>query len=137
MAAASDYLEKKVLDHVLANTSFTSPTTVYLALFTDGGLLEAGTLNDEVSGTGYVRKEITFGAAADISGATTSKNTTDVTFPAAGSGGWGTITHVAIMDSATVGSGNVLFHGQAAAPKLIEEDDIFQVTTGNFAVTLA
>lgn len=32
--AKSDYLENKILDHVLNNTSYTSPTTVYFALFT-------------------------------------------------------------------------------------------------------
>ncbi len=34
MGSKADYLENKVLEHVLKNTSYTSPVTVYCALFT-------------------------------------------------------------------------------------------------------
>lgn len=135
MSAASNYLENKVLDHVLTATSYTAPATRYIALFTNTSgnaatNLEAGTLTDEVSGGSYARQTITFNAAS--SGSSTSAAT--VTFPAA-SANWGTITHVAVMDAAT--SGNVLFWGAVTTAKTIETADTFQVSAGNLTITLA
>ena len=137
MSAASNYLENKVLDHVLTATSYTAPGTRYLALFnnTSGNAaanLEAGTLTDEVSlsGTAYARKAVTFAAA---SGGTSATNAT-VTFDAA-TASWGTVTHVAVMDQAT--GGNVLFWGAVTTSKTIDTGDTFQVTSGNLTISLA
>jgi hypothetical protein len=139
MSAASNYLENKVLDHVLTATSYTAPGTRYLALFinTSGNAatnLESGILTDEVSSTstGYTRKSVAFGSAS----AGTSANSAQVSFDAA-TATWGTITHVAIMDGSTVGAGNVLFYGAVSTTKLIESGDQFIVTTGNLTVSLA
>lgn len=139
MSAASNYLENKVLDHVLTSTGYTAPTTRYLALFnnTSGNAaanLEAGTLTDETStsGTAYARKAVTFAAASSGSSATNAT----VTFDAA-TGNWGTITHVAVMDGGTAGAGNVLFWGAVTTSKTIETGDTFQVTSGNLTISLA
>ena len=137
MSAASNYLENKVLDHVLTATGYTAPTTRYLALFTNTSTnaaanLEAGTLTDEVSnsGTAYTRKTVTFAAA---SGGSSATNAT-VTFDAA-TASWGTITHVAVMDNST--GGNVLFWGAVTTSKAIDSGDTFQVTSGNLTISLA
>jgi len=137
MSAASNYLENKVLDHVLTATSYTAPTTRYLALFTNTSgsaatNLEAGTLTDEVStsGSAYGRETVTFAAA---SGGTSATNAT-VTFDTA-TANWGTITHVAVMDAET--SGNVLFWGAVTTSKTIETGDTFQVSSGNLTISLA
>jgi hypothetical protein len=137
MSAASNYLENKVLDHVLTATSYTAPAARYLALFTNtsgsaAANLEAGTLTDEVStsGTAYAREAVTFAAA---SGGSSATNAT-VTFDAA-TANWGTITHVAVMDAET--SGNVLFYGAVTTSKTIETGDTFQVSSGNLTVSLA
>lgn len=137
MSAASNYLENKVLDHVLTATSYSAPATRYLALFTNDSTnaatnLEAGTLTDEIStsGTAYVRKAVTFAAA---SGGTSATNAT-VTFDTA-TANWGTISHVAVMDAET--SGNVLFWGAVTTAKTIETGDTFQVTSGNLTISLA
>jgi hypothetical protein len=137
MSAASNYLENKVLDHVLTSTAYTAPTTRYLALFNNTSTnaaanLEAGTLTDETSssGTAYARMPVTFAAA---SGGSSATNAT-VTFPAA-TANWGTITHVAVMDAGT--SGNVLFWGAVTTSKTIETGDTFQVTSGNLTISLA
>lgn len=139
MSAASNYLENKILDHVLTSTSYSAPGTRYLALFlnTSGNAaanLEAGTLTDEVStsGSAYSRQAITFNAAS--SGSSSSSAT--VTFSTA-TANWGTITHVAIMDGGTAGSGNVLFYGAVTTSKVIETGDTFQVSSGNLTVSLA
>jgi hypothetical protein len=135
MSAASNYLENKVLDHVLRNTAYTQPTGLHLGLFTNtsgsaAANLENGTLTDEVTGGSYGRKTIAFNAA---SGGTATSAAT-VTFDAA-TANWGTITHVAVMDAAT--SGNVLFWGAVTTSKTIETGDTFQVSAGNLTISLA
>jgi hypothetical protein len=137
MSAASNYLENKLLDHVLTATAYTQPSTRYLALFTNtsgsaAANLENGTLTDEVStsGSAYSRKAVTFGAA---SGGSSATNAT-VTFDAA-TANWGTITHVAVMDAET--SGEVLFYGAVTTSKTIETGDTFQVSSGNLTISLA
>lgn len=139
MSAASNYLENKLLDHVLTATAYTQPGTRYLALFTNTSTaaaanLEAGTLTDEVttSSSAYARKAITFNAASGGSSASAAT----VTFDAA-TANWGTITHVAVMDGATAGAGNVLFYGAVTTSKTIETGDTFQVSAGNLTISLA
>lgn len=131
MSAASDYLEDKLLDHVLTATSYTAPSTRYLALFTAVTGLEANSPSAEISasGTAYARQTVTFAAA---SSGTSATNAT-VTFPAA-TDNWGTVTHVAVMDAAT--SGNVLFYGAVTTSKTIETGDTFQVSSGNLTISL-
>jgi len=138
VSAASNYLENKVLDHVLTASAYTQPSR-YLALFTGTASstkanLEAGTLTDEVStsGTAYARQAIAFDAAS--SGSTSNNGT--VTFPAA-TASFGTITCVAIMDSDVEGSGNVLFYGEVTTAKTIDTGDTFQVSDGNLTISLA
>jgi hypothetical protein len=140
MSAASNFLENKVLDHVLryASAPYTAPSTLYVALFKENGStltnLEAGTLTDEIStsGTSYARQTITFSAA---SGGTSTSSST-VTFPTA-TANFGTVTAVAIMDGATAGAGNVLFYGNLTTSKLIESGDTFQISSTNLTVSLA
>jgi len=137
MTAASNYLENKVLDHVLKNTAYSQPSSLYLALFNNTSTaaaanLEAGTLTDEVStsGTAYVRKTVAFAAASSGTAATSAT----VTFDAA-TASWGSVTHVAVMDAST--SGNVLFWGAVTTAKTIDSGDTFQVTSGNLTISLA
>lgn len=131
MAAASNYLENKILDHVLTATAYTQPAR-YIALFTaDPG--EAGSFTNEVStsGTAYARQAVTFAAASSGSSATNAT----VTFPTA-TANWGTITHVAIVDGDTEGAGNVLFYGAVTTSKTIETGDTFQISSGNLTISL-
>jgi hypothetical protein len=139
MTAASNYLENKVLDHVLKNTAFSQPSSLYLALFITNGTtqqtsdrLEAGTLTDEVStsGTAYARKTVAFSAASSGTAATSGT----VTFDAA-TASFGTVTHVAVMDAIT--AGNVLFYGTVTTSKTIDSGDTFKVSSGNLTISLA
>lgn len=130
MAAFSNYLENELLDHVLRNAAMTSPTTVYVALFTDSasaGELEAGTLTNEVTGGSYARQAVTFDAPA--SGATANSGAVSFTdMPA------GTVAFVAVMDAST--AGNVLFHGALSANKTLNSGDTFTIATGDLDITL-
>ena len=127
MAAASDYLELKILEHTLGITAYTQPSTVYLALFTTDPT-DAGT-GTEVSGGGYVRQSIAWNTPA--SGATT--NSADVTFPQA-TGNYGTVTHIGIYDNSS--GGNLLYHGALSASKSVETNDTFLVEAGDLSISL-
>lgn len=124
--ATSDFLEDKILDHVLRNTAYTSPTTVYLALYTAAPSDSGG--GTEVSGGSYARVAITFGAS---SGGAIS-NSGDVSFTTA-TASWGTVTHVGVFDALTVG--NLLYHGALSASKAVGDGDTFKVSTGDLDIT--
>ena len=128
MSAMSDYLELKVLDHVLGTTSYTMPSAVYLGLSTGSfGDDNSGT---ELSGSNYSRKAITFSSAAS---GTTSNDST-IEFSAA-TGSWGTVSHWALFDASS--SGNLLIHGAFSAAKTIATGDIVRVATGDLDITAA
>lgn len=127
MAEFSNYLENKVLDHVLRNTSYTSPTTVYVGLFTSDPT-DAGT-GTEVSGGSYARQALSVTTASG--GIVTSS--ADVTFPQA-TASWGTVSHIGLMDA--LSSGNLLMHTPLTTSKAIESGDILKITSGSLTVTL-
>ena len=128
MAEMSNYLENALVNATLRNTSYTSPATVYLALYTnDPTDADTGT---ECSGTAYARQSITFGAPSN--GAST--NSAAIEFPQAG-GAWGTITHIGIRDALT--TGNLLYHTALDASKTIATGDVFRIAVGSLSVTLA
>jgi hypothetical protein len=128
MAEFSDYLENALINAVLRNTTYTSPATVYVSLYTtDPTDADTGT---EVSGGSYARTAVTMGAPSNG----VSTNSADVTFPTA-TASWGTVSHIGIHDAST--SGNLLFHTPLDTSKTIDSGDIFKITTGNLSVTLA
>ena len=136
MAAASDYLENKVLDYILTDTADWAPAAVYLALFTAAtGTLESNNPDSEVSGGSYARVQGTFGAAA----AGTSATTQDATFTTA-SASWGTVSHSAVVDHASNvnwGTGvNVLFWGSLTQNKIVDNGDTFKFNAGSYKITL-
>ena len=122
MAEFTDFLENKIIDHMLRNQAYTPPTTVYLALFTSAPSDAGG--GTEVSGGSYARQAVTLSAASG--GA--SSNSADITFPQA-TADWGTITHVALMDALT--SGNMLMHTPLDASKTVNNGDTFKITAGD------
>lgn len=127
MAEMSNYLENALINATLRNTSYTSPATVYVGLYTtDPGEGNTGT---EVSGGSYARTAVTFGAPSNG----VSTNSASVTFPTA-TGTWGTVTHIGILDAST--SGNLLYFTPLDASKAIASGDVFTISTGNLSVTL-
>jgi hypothetical protein len=128
MAEMSNYLENALINATLRNTSYTSPSVVYLGLYTsDPTDANTGT---EVSGGSYARQAITFGAPSN--GVTT--NTAAIEFPQA-TGSWGTVGWIGIMDALT--TGNLLYHTPLDASKTIASGDIFKIAIGSLSVTLA
>lgn len=130
MSALSDFSEKLLLDWLMTNGTATRPTAWYVALYTAAPSDSGG--GTEVSGSGYIRKAVTFGAASTPGG--TTSNTGAVSFTASG-GSWGTITHMGIFDAET--SGNLLWHGALTASKTVGDGDTIEFAIGNIDLTVA
>jgi hypothetical protein len=143
MAAATDYLENQLVDHIFRTASFTKPTALYVALFTNATNDAGG--GTEVTGGSYARKQLdpldtnwnatqggTSGASSGTGGLT--DNAVDITFVTA-TASWGTVTNFAIMDALT--GGNMLIHGTLTASKTVDDGDTFKFVAGALDVTVA
>jgi hypothetical protein len=134
MAAATNTLELKILDHLVGNATFT-PGTLYLALATAVADIEAGTFTEVTdSGTAYVRQSLAASnwATAASGSVTTSAN---IQFPTA-TADYGTVTHIVITDNSAQGGGDALVIQELTSPKTVENGDTFVVNTGNLTINL-
>lgn len=122
--AKSNYLEGKIIEHVLRNVSYTSPTTVYMALFTSDPT-EAGT-GTEVTGGSYARQSITFGAQSGGQVANSSL-VSFTSMPTA------TVTHFAIYDNST--AGNMLYYGTLTTPLSVTTGSTINFATSSITVS--
>ena len=128
MAEMSNYLENALINATLRNTAFTSPSVVYVGLYTsDPTDADTGT---EVTGGSYARQAVTFGAPSNG----VSTNSAAIEFPQA-TGTWGTVGWIGIEDAST--GGNLLYHTALDASKTIATGDIFKIAIGSLSVTLA
>jgi hypothetical protein len=122
----SNYLETKVLAHTFSNTAYTSPSTVYVGLFTSSPSEDGS--GTEVSGGSYARQ----------SGAFTTSNNTATTSAAiefaTATASWGTITHIGIYDASS--AGNLLAYAALTASKAIASGDVFRIPAGDIDITL-
>nr|WP_297388299.1 hypothetical protein [uncultured Roseateles sp.] len=141
--AFSDYLENKLIDHLLRGQTLTAPATVYVGLSTaacgDSGF---GT---EVTGGSYARVAVTSSlanwAGTQSAGSTTASsgtggqtsNNAAINFPTP-SAGWGTVTHWFIADAST--SGNLLVCASLGTSKTINSGDTVSFGIGALTVTV-
>lgn len=124
----SDYLENKVLDHALGTASFSSPSDVYIGLYTVAPTDAGG--GTEVSGNNYAREVCTFSAA---SGGATA-NDIEVTFGTP-SANWGVIVAFGVFDS--LSGGNLLYWGDLGSNKTVESGDVVKWLVGELDITEA
>lgn len=129
MSDFSNYLENKLIDHLLRATAYPVPTAIYVGLFTTASS-DAGP-GTEVSGGSYARVQVgpslsawsaTQGGTAGASTGTTgvSSNVADITFPAP-TANWGTITHFGLFDAVT--GGNLLMQKALQVAKVVNSGD--------------
>ena len=133
MTALSSYAERKILDHLFKNTSYTSPNAYVGAFTSDPTDSASGT---ECSGSGYARVRIDDKMSSSTTGADTSSktNSSAITFSAASGGAWGTVTHIGIFDASS--SGNLLAHGALATSKTISDGDTLQINASALTITI-
>jgi hypothetical protein len=131
MADFSNYAENATVNHWFRNTATSSPTTVYLALFTAITDAEAGT-GTESAATGYARQAITFGAPSN--GAIT--NSSAVTFgPLTGT--VATIVAVGIFDALTTGNAISILKAPTGGNITFSSGDSIQFAISNLSFTVA
>lgn len=132
MGSLANYAENALLNH-LVGTAYTAPATVYLALCTSDPTDAAtgASMNEVSNSNAYARKAITFAAAASRAIAQTGA----VTFDQA-TGSWGTVTHYAIVDSATYGEGNVLAHGSFSSSFAPVNGSTPSIASGQVTITI-
>lgn len=133
MAGKSDWLENKVLDHLLGGPDLVRPGTIYVALFTVAPTADAGTGGTEVTGGAYARVGVT-NNTTNFPAATggVKSNGAVITFPTA-TAPWGTIVAFGIYDALT--AGNLLFWNVVTANKVISTNDIAQFPIGSLVFT--
>ena len=128
MSGFTDYLEDALLKHVFTNTAYTSPSTVYAALFTVAPSDTGG--GTEVSGGAYARQSMAF----SVSGTgTLATNSAAVEYPTA-TADYGTVVAVGIFDAST--SGNLLAYANLTVSKTVSSGDVFRFNAGDVDITL-
>ena len=144
MSAMSDTMEVLIRGYIFRSGVFTQPTTLRVALATAAPTdASTGATITEVAispATGYVRTGPDAGSgnwtAADATGGLTD-NTAAITFPTCVTNAQGTVTHIAIVNSATHLAGDVHFHGALTASKVVGVGDTFQFAAGALDITFA
>lgn len=126
MSKMTNYLENALVNHVLRATPFTSPTNIYIGLFTSGPQEDGS--GTEVSGGSYERQLVTFSAPNNG----TTYNTNVISFPIA-TADWGTIVGFGLFDAQS--GGNMLLYGTLVQAKTINVGDQFVINIGNLTVT--
>lgn len=132
----SDFLELEILDQIFGAQAYTAPATLYFALCTSAPTdASTGATLVEANYGGYARKSMannktTFSTAASGS----VNNAAAITFAACTSGS-STVTHYAIVDSAS-GAGNVLAWGDLTTSKAISTGDIPEFAVSALTITL-
>ena len=120
---ATDYLEGRLLNHVLGNGVYTVPSTLYLCLhFADP--TEAGTVS-QVTGGSYAPQLITFSAQVG-SKAVSSNSQTFTNMPNV------TVTHFVIRENSS--TGNPLFVGTFGVSQNLSAGDPISFGVGQIAV---
>lgn len=137
------YAANAILGHLFVATSFTSTAgNTFLALLTsvcsDAATTMAG--QAELSGNGYARKEVNENGGASPAWSTVSagalSNGADTTF-ATPTGAWSTFVAVAIVDSASGTSSNVLAYDNNITDQPAALNDTVQFPSGDFDISLS
>ena len=137
MANIATYLEDILLNLVMRATAYPggAPAAVYCGLIETGEYdaeLEAGTLTHEITAYTGDRKEITFGAPADVGGKATIQNSAALEFlvmPAI------TVKYAIVCDAAT--AGNILYWCPLAVEKACNAGDTFNIAIDGLVLDLA
>lgn len=127
----SNYLETALLGHVFGSTTYTKPTTLYVALYTVAPGEGGGGTEVSTTSTGYARQT----GAFTVSGTapTQAANTAAIEWPTALTN-WGTIVAAAVFDAST--AGNMLAYADLNASKTIQTGDVFRFNASQLVVTL-
>ena len=141
MADMSDFLESGLAQHMFRTSSYTKPATLAICLAT-GTLTESmdGTLGsvEVVNASGYARQLLAPSNSnwtynGQVGGSGNVDNASEISFGPA-TGPWGTVTYLAITDSGTYGSGNMLYFKALDISKSPTSGDYVKIAVGSLDV---
>jgi len=119
MSNLSDYIENKIADDLFGKTTFTAPSTFYLALYTVAPTDTGG--GTEVSTGSYSRIPVTNNTTNFPNAIGGLKKLATEALFATATGSWGTIVAVGLLDAAS--GGNLILHGTLTTSRLISIGD--------------
>lgn len=126
------WLSNSALAHFLkAGTDVAQPTALYLALFTADPTNAGAYTNEIPNSNGYQRMAVTFTTATTG----TTSNNADILWPAYTGTNNPVVTYVALVDSPTIGAGNMYYHAPASPSQTLAQNAQFKVASGTFTVT--
>jgi hypothetical protein len=123
----SNYLANAMVNATLRNTSYTSPATVYVALYSTAPT--ASTSGTELTGNSYSRQSVTFSAPS----AGSASSNVAVSFGPATGNNWATVRGMAIVDASS--SGNILYF-QTTTSQNVLIGKTLTYGSGNITITL-
>ncbi len=126
--ALTDTFENRILNWLLTTNSATRPTSWYVGLYASGNQPSDSASGTELSGNGYARQSVSFSVTGNA-----GTNSGTVSFPTA-TGSWGTITYAGIFDASS--GGNLIAYAQLGASKVIDTNDILQISASSLTLTL-
>jgi hypothetical protein len=125
--AISNYLSAAVLNATLTNTSYTSPATVYVALYSVAPTPSTG--GTELTGSSYARVALTSSVTANV-----ATSTANVVFGPA-SATWSTAVSWAVCDAAS--AGNILYFNALLPNQTVQNSNTLNFQTGNITINLS
>ena len=123
----SNDLANKLANATVRNVSYTSPATVYVALYSTTPT--ASTSGTELTGSGYTRESVTF---ATPSAGTVASNVA-VTFGAA-TADWLPAVAIAVTDAST--SGNIMWF-KTIATQVVKNGNSLTLDSGDITITIS
>lgn len=123
----SNHLKKRALDWLMTTAAVARPSAWYLALYSTAPNDNGGGV--EVTGSGYARQPVTFGAPADGVSISTNQQSFGATSD------WDVVTAAGIFDAAS--GGNLLWHGPLSGTRQIGNGDSLPFPAGAVSVSLA
>lgn len=121
----TQYLENKIVDHILGTATYTKPSAVYVALFTT--LPTKTTSGTEVTGGSYARQSAAF--TASVAGL--SSNSANINFTSMPTC---VVVGVGVYDSST--TGNLLFFSPLDTTRSVTAGDTFRISTGDLDISI-
>ncbi len=129
----SDFLEDEILDHILGNSAYSAPATVWVALSTTTPNDDGTNFTEPVGGS-YVRAEVTNNLTEWSAAAGGSKSNANTIAFVQATASWGLVTYFGIYDA--LSGGNLLFWAALTASKTVDSGDLIAFGSTKLIVTL-
>ena len=124
----TNYLADRLVKATVGTVSWTTPSAVYLALFTEDPT-KAGIKSSEVDQASYNRQEVKFTNPVDG----VSTNNAQIDWNTATSN-WGNVGYIAVMDASS--GGFMLYFTSLDSAKEILSRDKFKIDVNKLSLTL-